>query len=200
MEDGLGFTAKVVIPARPERPTKPYAYMGVTPDLSKFVGTSAVTWKLKASEALGNAALQVSNDFDATPAVTAAFANKLGYLIATNDTTATTVQSTGHVFGRLGQSDMNMPTVIKPYYWGNVTGVSAVLMLGIYPGDSSDTGLADAAKKIIIENKGAAWETDLYINKVPTAPTDASAQAIDLGASTLAISTAAAVLVASSLY
>jgi len=111
-----------------------------------------------------------------------------------------TVQKTGHVFGRLGQSDQNMPTVIKPFYFGDTTGSLPTLMLGIYPGNSDDTGLADAAKKIIIENKAQTWETDLYLNKVPGAPTFANAAGTALGAKALAVSAAAAALVASSLY
>jgi len=93
-----------------------------------------------------------------------------------------------------------MPDGFKPYYFGTTTGAVPTLMLGVYPGDSSDTGLTAAAKKIVIENKAMVWEADGYLNKVPTAPTMASGIAVQLGAKTLAASATAAALVAAALY
>lgn len=51
------FEAPVEIPDRPENIERPAAYSGPTFDLGKFVGSSAVSWKAKASENSGNASL-----------------------------------------------------------------------------------------------------------------------------------------------
>lgn len=57
-EDFLGFAEALVVPERPEMPTRPFLYAGPTPDLSKYSGSGAITWKAKASENGGKAALQ----------------------------------------------------------------------------------------------------------------------------------------------
>lgn len=92
-----------------------------------------------------------------------------------------------------------MPTVIKPFYFGAVTGSSPTLILGVYPGTKAAT-LGATDKKITIESTSAAWETDLYLMKTPAAPTAASEACVALGAKALAVSAAAVALVASSLY
>lgn len=180
---------------------RPAAYSGPTANLKNYVGSSAVTWKATGTLNKGNAALVTSNiDWNAAPATDNKFANRIGYLIATTDTSAVTVQNTGGVFGRLGQSDMNMPGTIKPVYFGDTTGSLATTILGVYPGDSSDGGITDAAKKIEITSAAAAWESDLNINPMPGQPAKASGKAVTEGAIALGVTTMAAALVASSLY
>lgn len=82
---------KLEIPARPERPTDIALYSGPTPDLSAYWGSSAHTWKAKASENSGKAGLLTNTDFDTIPATDSKNANRIGYLIASNDNTSTTV-------------------------------------------------------------------------------------------------------------
>jgi len=95
------FEPVVEIPARPENIMSPDAYMGPTIDLSKYIAPTSKTWNVLASANDGNSALVTSLDFDAVPATTDVFANKIGYLVASNDATDAT-QDVGHVFGRLG--------------------------------------------------------------------------------------------------
>jgi len=95
------FDPVVEIPDRPENINRPDAYMGPTIDLSKYVGSSSSTWNVKATDNKGYAAL-VTGTFDSAPAVNAKFANRIGYLVCSNDIAATTASAVGHLFGRLG--------------------------------------------------------------------------------------------------
>lgn len=187
------------LPARPERPNIPYAYDGPTPDLSKFVGSSPETWKVKATDNKGNASL-VTKNFNDAPAEVGTFANRIGYLIATNDISVDAVQKCGHVFGRLGQSDVNMPDQAKPAYFGDTASTAATIIVGFYPKNSSETGITATDKKIELTSKAVIWEADLYTNKVPTKPNDASAVAAANDSVYLGVSAFAVALVASSLY
>lgn len=139
-------------------------------------------------------------DWNAAPTTDVKFANRIGYLVATSTTSATTVEKTGGVFGRLGQSDMNMPGTISPVYFGDTTSSVATTILGVYPSNSDDGGITDAAKKIEITSKAAAWESDLNLKPMAGQPAEASAKAVTEGAIALGVTTMAAALVASSLY
>jgi len=164
------FSAEGDIPARPELITAPPAYAGPTIDLSKYVGSGAKTWKPKESENAGNAAIMsTTNDWCGTPVADNKFSNKLGYLVSTNDTAATAVQKVGHVFGRLGQGDKVMPDGDKPFTWAATTGTVPHMIVGVYPSDSSDTGITADSAKIEIECKAIAW-SDNNINLPPNRP------------------------------
>lgn len=100
------FETAVEIPNRPENIDLPAAYMGPTIDLKKYVAPDNKTWNLKKSttDTAGNAGLIVGPDFDATPAQATKNGNRIGYMYASVDTSATAVAAAGvgHVFGRLG--------------------------------------------------------------------------------------------------
>lgn len=139
-------------------------------------------------------------DFNKKPAELGTFANRIGYLIANNDVAKDAVQNCGHVFGRLGQSDVNMPGEAAPVYFGDTTGSAATLILGVYPKNSNEAGITATDKKIEIESKAVIWEANLYTVKVPSKPNEASAAASDNKSVYLGVSAFAVALVASSLY
>lgn len=142
LDDFLSTGDVVVVPDRPEEPTMPKTYAGPTPDLSKYT-TGSKTWKALASENDGNAGLVTDfANFDSIPTIsgvtaTGIFANKLGYLMATNDDSVTTVQKTGHVFGVLGQGDITMPDTNTPFLFASQDSATASIMLGVYPSNSA---------------------------------------------------------------
>jgi len=142
LDDFLSTGDVVVVPDRPEEPTMPKTYAGPTPDLDKYT-TGSKTWKVLASENDGNAGLVTDfANFDSVPTIsgvsaTGIFANKIGYLMATNDDSVTTVQKTGHVFGVLGQGDITMPDTNTPFLFASQDSATASIMLGVYPSNSA---------------------------------------------------------------
>lgn len=149
------------LPVRPELPTMPYDYKGPNPSLKSL--TAGTAWKVKASEN-NNLGYLVTKTYNDAPVETTTFANRIGYLVATSDTSATTVEKTGHVFGRLGQADVTVYSETNakaPAYWGAVTGTAATVIIGVYPKDSSETGLSTTGKYIDFKSKSFAWATDL---------------------------------------
>lgn len=78
----------------------------------------------------------------------------------TLDTSITTpdISSTGHIFGRFGQGSMTLYDYASPFYWGIATAVKKPAMLvSIFPGTDSDSGLTIADQKIIIKAKAKNW-------------------------------------------
>lgn len=85
-----------------------------------------------------------------------AFSTRKGYLSSTGDNSGTDTSNVGHVFGRLGEGNANMPGVSAPFYWGEsvATGLKPGIMVSLFPQGDSDPGLDSSAKKIVIESKG----------------------------------------------
>lgn len=127
-------------------------------------------------------------------------ATRKGYLSSTGDNSSTDTTNVGHVFGRLGEGNANMPGVSAPFYWGTVEAAKKPgIMVSLFPQGDSDQGLDSSAKKIIIEAKSYAFAS-LASFDVPSLPTKAS-NPDSLGSSMLGGSMGVlALLVASSLY
>jgi len=142
----------VEVPSRPEMPSQPYEYSGLSAKLDNFTKASSPdTWKAKKSENKDNVGLTALYDREINPSVSDYKSyNRLSYLYASNDTAATAVQKVGHVFGRLGQGDKTMPDGDKPFIWASTTGVVAHTMIGVYPSNSDDAGISADSKKIYI--------------------------------------------------
>jgi hypothetical protein len=88
----------------------------------------------------------------------AASATRKGFLASTPDASGTTVTDVGHVFGRLGEGNLNMPGVSLPFYWGDSNAANAPgIMISVFPNIDADAGLNTASSKIEIEGKTYAW-------------------------------------------
>lgn len=182
------------VPEKPCPPERPFAYSG--PILKIKEAVDGTTWTSIVSGTSKDAFLAYST----TNMPAEAFSSRKGYLSSTGDNSGTDTSNVGHVFGRLGEGNANMPGVSAPFYWGAVkTTDKPGIMVALFPQGDSDPGLDSAAKKIVIEGKGQDFAA-LTLFAVPTQPAAAvapdSLSASMLGGSLGAIS----LLVASSLY
>lgn len=93
-----------------------------------------------------------------------------------------------------------MPDKAAPFYWGATASKVATMMIGMYPTDSGDTGITDAAKQTKFEVYGKTWSA-LDINLPPSQPAATSGDCPLKGeAKYLALGAATALAIASSLY
>lgn len=177
--------------------------MGPTINLSKYIAPNAVSWNVLASANNGNAGLVTSTDFDAVPAVTENFANRIGYLYANPSSTATAKANVGHVFGRLGEGTDTLPANVSPIYFGATTSKKPAMILGVYPLTAAETGITDATKQTKFTVAGKAWGA-LDLNLPPSQPAGTSGPAKqkggDTGAKFIAVGAATALALASTLY
>jgi hypothetical protein len=90
------------------------AFTGPAMKLKQATTTSPVTWDTVKGGTDQTAYLAYSTTNN--PGV--GFATRSGYLTSTADDTGTIVTDVGHVFGRLGEGNKNMPDVRPPFYWG----------------------------------------------------------------------------------
>jgi len=148
------FEPKIAIPTRPDPPTQPYSYMGPYLQLSAASATSA---------SFAAQATQGSNAFIAAQTSnlpTNSYSNRLGYLVSSADTSATTpsVAQCGHVFGLLGQGDATLPANAQGFYYGAVASTETPgMMLSLFPTVDADAGLNANTKSITIDFKGVGW-------------------------------------------
>ena len=188
------FEPKIAIPTRPDPPSQPYAYSGPYMQLSAAAATGA-TFAAQATQG-SNAflAAQTSN------LPTNAYANRLGYLVSSPDTGATTpsVAQCGHVFGLLGQGDATLPANANGFYYGtSASSETPGIMLSLFPTVDADAGLDAATKEITIDFKGTTWQSlDMYAKPGQPAAAEAPKSA---GATYLSAGLAVA-LVAASMY
>jgi len=115
---------------------------------------------------------------------------KAGFVYPTADTSVSTkvVGSAGHVFGRLGQSDMTLPGGSAPFSWDVVaTAEKAAMMVSAFPALDADAGLVAATNFVRAEAKATVWATLGSFNApgqpgAPTAATTENAKILALGA------------------
>lgn len=117
------FDPAVKIPTRPTVPSPPASYQGPYLALDKIISSSPTAWELTAAKQ-GNAAYikfgtgTVATDYQAA----VKYASRLGYICMTSDDSkvgdATTLASSGRVFGRLGQGTATLGANSAPFYYG----------------------------------------------------------------------------------
>lgn len=76
---------------------------------------------------------------------------------------ATSLASSGRVWGRLGQGTMTLEANAAPFYYGKTaTGQVPGMMVSLLPNVVGDTGLAASGKQIKIDGKAIAFDTTTY--------------------------------------
>lgn len=170
----------------------------------KIISSSPTAWELTAAKQ-GNAAYlkfgtgTVATDYQAATK----YATRMGYICMTSDDSkvgdATTLASSGHVWGRLGQGTKTLAANVSPFYYGKTaTGQIPGLMVSLLPNAPADTGLAASGKQIVIDAKAKTFDTTTY--NAPGQPSKSSAPMDPpAGAKYLSLGFAAT-LVAASLY
>jgi hypothetical protein len=162
------FDPAVTIPTRPNNPNPPSKFSGPYLALDKIISSSPTAWELTAAKQ-GDAAYikfgtgTVAADYQAATK----YATRLGYLCMTSDSSkvgdSTTLASSGHVWGRLGQGTNTLTTGDSPFYYGKtVTGQIPGLMVSLLPNVVGDTGLAATGKQIVIDAKARTFDTATF--------------------------------------
>lgn len=162
------FDPAVTIPTRPVSPSPPSAFQGPYMAFDKIISSSPTAWELTAAKQ-GNAAYlkfgtgTVATDYQAATK----YATRMGYICMTSDDSkvgdATTLASSGHVWGRLGQGTKTLAANVSPFYYGKTaTGQIPGLMVSLLPNAPADTGLAASGKQIVIDAKAKTFDTTTY--------------------------------------
>jgi len=199
-----GFDPAVVIPTRPNNPSPPAAFQGPYLALDKIISTSPTAWEATATKQ-GNAAYikfgtgTTAADYQAATK----YSNRLGYICMTSDDSkvgdTTTLASSGHVWGRLGQGTQTLGANAAPFYYGKTaTGQIPGLMVSLLPNAPADTGLAASGKQIVIDAKAYKFDTTTY--NAPGQPSKAANPKDAPGAAKYLSVGAAALLAAATLY
>lgn len=190
-----------VVMERPCAPTMPTAITGVTfvNDMTEDADTLILTATTALVEYVQqNADTTAEND-----------AKRFGYVMSANEYAADTdfdadTAHAGHVFGRLGQGETNMPGMISPWKWNTDT-VSEFqyMMISIFPNRGTDYGTAGAlgaAQKVDIEISSAALSMTSGF-EIPSASATAVTALTDKDAATsLVLSAVALAAAVASLY
>ena len=131
-------------------------------------------------------------------------ATRKGYIISTWDTVGRNVDSTGHIFGKLGQGTKSYPAAAvtsdyKPFYWGPVVSTNSPgMLISLFPEASIDGGLDANTKFIKFLGSQRPW-VDIASFDVPTRPDAVESPDPPAAATALKASLIATMLVASSL-
>jgi len=189
------FDPAVVVPDRPCPPDQPADWTGIDfKSVMTGTGNTLAEWTA-ANKAAKWGTLYLNKGVQSVAAT-----YKLGYQMVTADTTTTTVASTGHIYGLLGQGDLMIDPTTLAFQWTNeVAAKKHFMMVSILPYLDTMSALT-ASEKIVLDFKTHAFDTTWKAIVKPTRPTAAEAT-ITIGSSTLiAASTIALATVASSLF
>lgn len=195
------FTPEVKLPERPAVPQRPSAYMLPNLDLSRYVGSSAATWKTKQSEQLNFASLRQGTTNIPDPL----FATRTGFVCSSPDTSiaAPVFPDSAHVFGRLGQGTNTHPDSATAFYWGATADSNTPgMLISLFPSTDGDAGIVDAAKFDQLTVKVIAWSAlnEYAAPAQPDLPANPKKDPRAAGAATIAVGLMASLAVASSLF
>lgn len=197
------FDPAVTIPKRPSTPSPPAAYKGPYLALDKIITSKPTAWETTAAKQGSAAYIKFGSGTTASDFQSATkYASRTGYIHMTSDDSkagdATTLASSGRVFGRLGQGKATLATNSAPFYYGLTTsGQIPGMMISLLPNAITDTGLSAAANQIVIDAKALKFDTTSGSGAPaqpakPSAPMDPPAGAkflsVGIAASLIAIS------------
>lgn len=138
------FDPPITVPTRPCPPSQPKEYTGAYFDFSAEITAG---WKTKYADQKYRASLETTTG---SGAKTTIFHGRIGYLNASLDISATTIDVTniGHIWGRLGQGKMNVYDNALPFVFEKSDEATnkAGMNISTFPSDDNQSGLATADK------------------------------------------------------
>ena len=128
-----------------------------------------------------------------------------GFLQVSTDSTtfnATTLQYTGHVYGRAGQGAATIPADNHAFFPDpSILPANRVtsLMISVFPNDGTQPAL-NSQQNIVVNLRSVSWTDGTYPLNAPAQPAAPAMPDAALGAKFIAVTLSAAATVAMSLY